>query len=442
MGLGALVVGLALPFGARQAEAAPVVTTCPISLGGNPLGITQGPDGALWIAEGADIARVTSDCSARSTYQPPNASNFRDITAGPDGNLWFTDQSGCNGVPAKIGRITPSGSVTMFDLPGANFGANGIVTGPDGALWFTLSNCNTLTASIGRITTGGRMTFFPVVGELADLAFGPDGAVWFTEWTRGRIGRMSTTTGRLQEFPLPASNREPFRIVAGPDGAMWFTEASPAAIARIDECGGVTEHPLPNANSYPDAITIGDDGLFYVAEWDTDAVTAVDLSGHMTEFSLGGDANSRPGGITVAADHRIWVTSAQASRLSWFTASGPGYGAPPAPTPCPTPPLLPSLPPLPTVSFLPLPTPPALQPTPSLPAVSTPASLAPAIGALPGPTDTPPPLIPLHDAGTVSNRVSGWSPAPSIAFALAFLALAAGGQRRWRRHRRRRRASG
>src|SRR5262249_23331445 len=31
------------------------------------------------------------------------------ITAGPDGNLWFTEQIG-----DKIGRITPSGTVTEF----------------------------------------------------------------------------------------------------------------------------------------------------------------------------------------------------------------------------------------------------------------------------------------------------------------------------------------
>jgi virginiamycin B lyase len=54
------------------------------------------------------------------------------ITEGPDGNLWFTEWSG-----NKIGRITPSGTVTEFTIPTAASSPNGIVAGPDGNIWFT-----------------------------------------------------------------------------------------------------------------------------------------------------------------------------------------------------------------------------------------------------------------------------------------------------------------
>jgi streptogramin lyase len=71
------------------------------------------------------------------------------ITAGPDGNVWFTEStSGSN----KIGRITPSGTVTEFATPSSSSAPWGITTGPDGNIWFTENSSGkigTLALSIG-----------------------------------------------------------------------------------------------------------------------------------------------------------------------------------------------------------------------------------------------------------------------------------------------------
>jgi streptogramin lyase len=77
----------------------------------NILGITVGPDGALWFAEhqGNKIGRI--DVAGNITeFGPVNEPHT--IGAGPDGNLWFT-------MPAShtIGRITPMGTITLFRLP-------------------------------------------------------------------------------------------------------------------------------------------------------------------------------------------------------------------------------------------------------------------------------------------------------------------------------------
>ena len=73
------------------------------------------------------------------------------ITTGPDGALWFTNL-GTKADRGSIGRISTTGRVTLFagshiDRPA------GIAVGPDGALWFTNSGNN----SIGRITTSGNI---------------------------------------------------------------------------------------------------------------------------------------------------------------------------------------------------------------------------------------------------------------------------------------------
>jgi streptogramin lyase len=55
------------------------------------------------------------------------------ITTGRDGALWFTERIG-----NKIGRITTAGVITEFPIPTDSVSLpRGITSGPDGALWFT-----------------------------------------------------------------------------------------------------------------------------------------------------------------------------------------------------------------------------------------------------------------------------------------------------------------
>jgi virginiamycin B lyase len=70
---------------------------------------------------------------------PTPNSNLYGITRGPDGNLWFTEQRGPGGrLGGAIGRITPSGVVTVFSL-GSITQPNLITAGPDGNLWFAVA---------------------------------------------------------------------------------------------------------------------------------------------------------------------------------------------------------------------------------------------------------------------------------------------------------------
>jgi streptogramin lyase len=53
-----------------------------------------------------------------------------DIAVGSDGNLWFPETGG-----DRIGRITTSGVVEEFTIPGAAALGRVIAPGPDGKLW-------------------------------------------------------------------------------------------------------------------------------------------------------------------------------------------------------------------------------------------------------------------------------------------------------------------
>src|SRR5579883_750262 len=93
-----------------------------------PLGITAGPDGALWFAEsGADqIGRITLDGTI-TEFALPAGSRPERITAGPDGAIWFTE-------PGRnlIGRLLPAVApgFTEYAIPTPNSDPQGITAGP------------------------------------------------------------------------------------------------------------------------------------------------------------------------------------------------------------------------------------------------------------------------------------------------------------------------
>ncbi len=108
--------------------------------GTNPMGITFGPDGALWITlEGSNsIGRLTTSGAFTQFPLPtPNANPF-EIIKGTDGALWFTENAG-----NKIGRITTSGAITEYTVPTPNAHPSGITTCPQQCenaherIWFT-----------------------------------------------------------------------------------------------------------------------------------------------------------------------------------------------------------------------------------------------------------------------------------------------------------------
>jgi sugar lactone lactonase YvrE len=218
------------------------------------------------------------------------------IAAGSDGALWL---SGYNG--AQIGRITTTGAITEFPVPGASLAA-GISAGPDDALWFTQS-----PNIIGRMTTAGEVTQFqtPTAASMPTyVVAGPDGALWFTESSANQIGRI-TTSGVVTEYPLPGTS-PPSGITAGPDNALWFTVPYPARVGKITLGGEVTEYKVPYGfDTYDGEIASGADGaLWFLEQY---ALYRMTTTGVFTEFPLPSKTFSL-GPIIAGPDGNLWFT--------------------------------------------------------------------------------------------------------------------------------------
>jgi streptogramin lyase len=334
------------------------VTSFPIPLVGivQPQGITTGPDGNLWFAEtGADkIGRMTPAGVVTQFSLPPipipdgsqpspgSAPGPVGITVGPDGALWFV------GVPGEIGRITTAGVVTEFPVPavppppGSPAGTQattatltGITAGPDGALWFT-----GIPGEVGRITTAGVVTEFPVpevpppAGSPAGtpstpatptgITAGPDGALWLAG-IPGEVARI-TTAGVVTEFavpviPPPAGSGAgtaptlvtPNGITLGPDGALWFT-AYPAPgdsfVGRITATGAVTEFAATGFDPGSTIVTGADGNLWLLGTESASGDSAIGRltpAGVFTTFTVPGNF-SKLAGLTTGPNGNVWFT--------------------------------------------------------------------------------------------------------------------------------------
>ena len=193
------------------------------SLEGYPSSITVGPDGRLWFAdadvEGGRIGQVTVSGQVTSNYiQAPDISDPTTITPGPDGNMWFT-VFGLNG-DGKIGRVTPSGAVTLFPVPGAK--------------WYLGYHVGLRRQPlVHRDEAKQDRPYHPFrrhhriqrLRESARNRSGNDGNLWFTESGGNKIGRI-TTRGEYSNSPFQHPTHSPGGSLRDPMG----TSGSPSAV--------------------------------------------------------------------------------------------------------------------------------------------------------------------------------------------------------------------
>ena len=246
-------------------------------------------------------------CQVADTLAQPN-----DITTGPDGRLWFSKIG-------ALGSVSTKGVFGGMGMPNEENIPHGIVTGADGRVWFTEQYGN----SIGRMSLpahasseidvilGTKIQEFPLPPpdrQPYEITRGPDGNLWFTEQTGAAIGRI-TPAGKIREFKTPARQSAPAGITAGPDGNIWFTEQHAGRIGRSTPAGVITEFPLPPGARTPVSITAGRDGnLYFTADRGVDgtAIGRITPAGHVTVVAhTDVDENYT---IISGPDGNLWLT--------------------------------------------------------------------------------------------------------------------------------------
>ncbi len=300
-------IALPLSGSTTRTHAQGTLPICEFSIptNGNPVDITSGPDGNLWFVEfnGDKIGKITPSGTVTEYTIPTSNTSPEGITSGPDGNLWFTEQYGAS----QIGKITPSGTFTEYPTPSGGSAPTGITSGPDGNLWFTENFAN----KIAKTTTDGTITEYTIpTGNSGPVGItsGPDGNLWFTEGGANQIGKI-TPSGTVTEYTIPTNNSSPDRITSGPDGNLWFTESSGNQIGKITPSGTITEYTIPTSGGTPIGITSGPDGNLWFVEIYGSQIGKITPGGTITEYSLP-SGFGYPVGITSGPDGNIWFTEA------------------------------------------------------------------------------------------------------------------------------------
>ena len=261
----------------------------------------------------------------------PTRCNVGTLTPGPDGNVWFTcfRQRSVFGGQALIGRITPQGEVREFSagVP-AGLGVDDIVAGPDGNLWFTLSAGvigpmrQGHTSAIGRITPTGVVTVFRTGlrkrSAPGEIVAGPGGKLWFADVASPpQIGQI-TTQGTIAEFPTEL--KPPLGLgglAASPDGNLWFTQVfnlphgdgEPGGlIGRVSPSGAVGQFgAAPAAIGAP--VAGADGNVWFAANNGHVAIDRVTPSGEIAEFGKG--LVGVPSDLVAGPDGNVWFTAQQ-----------------------------------------------------------------------------------------------------------------------------------
>lgn len=282
--------------------------------------IVSGPDGNLWFADddlsnGTFLGRITRSGDVTLYPPPPGDKRFiSSIAAGPDGNLWYAeDYERAAGSDWKIAKIAPSGTLLAeYSITAACYG---IVAGPDGNLWFTESRIGPLSDAIGRITPAGLISEFNLPGTdngPERIVTGPDGNLWFElSYKDGTLGRI-TLSGFVSEFAVPSSTRAVYGLTPGPDGNVWFVETGygPTQIGNISPAGSVSELVLSKL-IFARGITTGSDGNLWVYD-QNGLIDQVSPSGAEIQTTAALEGVVEIANITTGPDGNLWLTESDA----------------------------------------------------------------------------------------------------------------------------------
>lgn len=231
--------------------------------------IVRGPDAAMWITRysGGMITRVAAD-GTQTDFRLPGTDTYvalQDITSGPDSKVWFI-RSG----QRAIGSITTSGTPTMYPLPAGVAFAAGIDAGPDGAIWFTgVTTVTPRRGIVGRLSPTGTYSLFDLGSYVPRAIHTAGGQLWLGSEIVGGTGHAllrMTASGVVTRYEPLLFQPDISGITTGPDSAIWFTDLSGAQVGRVDGMDvPVTGAPSPISIA-PGSLAVTDTGASVVLD--------------------------------------------------------------------------------------------------------------------------------------------------------------------------------
>jgi virginiamycin B lyase len=264
------------------------ITTQPVNIPASAVATALDTSGNLWILDSKQnsVDRLTPSGAFTSYAIPTAQAQPLAIAAAPDGNLWFVE-TGVGAQPkGKVAKVTPSGSITEFPLPGTMTGGPWqIAVANDGSVWF-LELIDGV--HVGRLGTDGTFAEFRPAGAQFLAGIAPaDVGVWLIDTNANMVWKMGTDGSIGISTTIATGPQYSGALgVTALDGTFWFIHGT-NGIARIAPGGDEKEYAVPTANANPAGIAVGGDGNIWFSEYSANQigqliVSTADSNGHAT----------------------------------------------------------------------------------------------------------------------------------------------------------------
>ncbi len=319
----------------------------------DPEGITVGPDGDLWVALRGDraLARiVTADVSPGTatgiTVFPLSSSDTNyepvDLTTGPDGRLWVTDDLG--GV-WRVDPASPAPTSNQFFVISGNSPEPAGITSADGMLWIDLFGGDGLVELNPTTVTSPIVpsVSLPMGAEPLWIAAGGDGNLWLTSRSNSELVRVSPSSGIATAVGSTAGiTGDPNTDAVDGAGNVWFTEFDADKIGEVVFALVATQVPEISGDAASGMTLSCSTGQWspaadaFAYQWLGDG--AVIPGANAASYTLPGDAAGHSYACRVTATQTADLVSGSATSAAVLAGAGPTAPAatPPAAGPPPT----------------------------------------------------------------------------------------------------------
>ena len=246
--------------------------------------------------------------------------------------VWFVGQRG-----HYVGLLDPeTAEFERWDLdPGT--GPHNLIVDDEGIVWYAGNRA----AHIGRLDpeTGEIEKIAmpdPAARDPHTLVFDPEGDIWFTVQGGNRVGHLDVETREVRLVEVPTASARPYGIVVDPGGRPWFTEFGSYKIGTVDPATmELREYELPRAEARPRRLARTSDGMIWYVDYATGRLGRLDPDGgEVREWPMPGGPDSRPYGMAVDDEDRLWFVETGLSP-NRFVGFDPATGefTPPVPVP-------------------------------------------------------------------------------------------------------------
>jgi virginiamycin B lyase len=206
-----------------------------LDAGVHPHNLIVDQAGVIWYAgnRASHIGRLDPATGAIRKFMMPE-SDVRDphtLVFDKNGDIWFSAQ-GAN----VVGKLTMStGAVRIIRVSTPNARPYGIVMDPSGTRpWIALFGTNKL-ATVDPSTMELKEIALPRAdARPRRLQLTSDGHVWYGDYQGGKLGRYHPTSGKVDEWDLPAGGgARPYAMVVDDRDRLWTFEGPQSMPVRL-----------------------------------------------------------------------------------------------------------------------------------------------------------------------------------------------------------------